>query len=86
MLVRLLEALVFLLVLSAAWKVLATFLAVNARPTSASSSADRAAVKLIRDPVCGTYVSPNTAISDGRHYFCSEECRSQYKLHAPGTT
>ena len=39
-------------------------------------------VKLMRDPVCGTYVSPRTALSvttSGRtHYFCSEECRAKF--------
>ena len=40
-------------------------------------------VKLVRDPVCGTYVAPNPALSltAGRttHFFCSEECRSKYR-------
>jgi YHS domain-containing protein len=40
-------------------------------------------VKLVRDPVCGTYVAPNPALSltTGRttHFFCSEECRSKYR-------
>jgi YHS domain-containing protein len=40
-------------------------------------------VKLVRDPVCGTYVAANSALSltSGRttHYFCSEECRSKYR-------
>ena len=42
-----------------------------------------APVKLMRDPVCGTYVSPRTALSvtaAGRtHYFCSEECRARFR-------
>jgi len=40
-------------------------------------------VKLVRDPVCGTYVSPGTALSvtagGATHYFCSEECRARYR-------
>ena len=40
------------------------------------------AVKLVRDPVCGTYVAPRAALSltagGSTHYFCSEECRSKY--------
>jgi len=40
-------------------------------------------VKLVRDPVCGTFVSPGTALSltagGATHYFCSEECRSKYR-------
>ena len=38
--------------------------------------------ELKKDPVCGTYVSAATSISqqiDGRVvYFCSEECRKKY--------
>ena len=41
------------------------------------------AVKLVRDPVCGTFVSPGAALSltsGGRiNYFCSEECRAKFK-------
>ena len=40
-------------------------------------------VKLARDPVCGTYVAPGTALSlsasGTTHYFCSEECRAKYR-------
>jgi YHS domain-containing protein len=39
-------------------------------------------VKLVRDPVCGTYVAPTAALSltagGTTHYFCSEECRAKY--------
>lgn len=42
-----------------------------------------AAVKLVRDPVCGTYVAPRPALSvtagGSTHYFCSEECRAKFK-------
>jgi YHS domain-containing protein len=41
------------------------------------------AVKLVRDPVCGTWVSPSTArfLEDGSatHYFCSNECRKKFQ-------
>lgn len=40
-------------------------------------------VKMVRDPVCGTFVVPGKALSlaDGSStaYFCSEECRSRYQ-------
>jgi YHS domain-containing protein len=40
-------------------------------------------VSLVRDPVCGTFVSPGSALSltagGATHYFCSEECRSRYR-------
>ena len=39
-------------------------------------------VRLVRDPVCGTYVVPERALSlgagDTRQYFCSERCRDRY--------
>ena len=38
--------------------------------------------KLIRDPVCGTYVTDEQSISTSRNsevfYFCSEECREKF--------
>ena len=45
-------------------------------------SASPPAVKMVRDPVCGTYVVPGRALelARGREtlYFCSEKCRDQY--------
>jgi YHS domain-containing protein len=42
----------------------------------------RSGVKLHRDPVCGTFVSPGSALSlasgGTTHYFCSEKCRNEY--------
>jgi YHS domain-containing protein len=41
------------------------------------------AVKLVRDPVCGTHVAPRAALSvtaDGTtHYFCSTKCRDEFR-------
>ena len=41
------------------------------------------AVALVRDPICGTFVSPTTAPSVGSgqqmRFFCSEECRRTYQ-------
>jgi YHS domain-containing protein len=41
------------------------------------------AVRMVRDPVCGTFVVPDQAIaiSDGRTqvYFCSADCRDKYR-------
>jgi YHS domain-containing protein len=51
----------------------------------AAGASDRgaSAVKLVRDPVCGTFVAPRAALtltSHGEtHYFCSEECRAKYR-------
>ena len=41
------------------------------------------AVKLARDPVCGTWVSPTNArfLQSGAttHYFCSDDCRKKFQ-------
>ena len=39
-------------------------------------------VGLVRDPVCGVFVVPGKALSEGTgsatHYFCSEDCRRKW--------
>jgi len=44
------------------------------------------AVKLQRDPVCGTFVAPASALSltsgASTVYFCSERCRQEYRSSA----
>ena len=46
----------------------------------------RAPVKLVRDPVCGTWVDPGASLAiDTRgstHYFCSAECRDSFRRSA----
>ena len=43
-------------------------------------------VGLVRDPICGTFVLPSTALTSGSgantRYFCSEKCRSDYSRSA----
>jgi len=43
----------------------------------------RPSVQLMRDPVCGVYVSPTKAITErsgvGIAYFCSERCRQSWR-------
>ena len=45
----------------------------------------RQSVGLVRDPVCGMFVAPGTALTSGvgssTRYFCSEKCRQQYAKH-----
>jgi YHS domain-containing protein len=47
---------------------------------------DAPSVKLVRDPVCGTWVAPKPSLSvtarGTTHYFCSEECRGQFRKRA----
>ena len=46
------------------------------------TSLPRRGVEMARDPVCGTFVVPDQAISvpgaRGRLYFCSATCRDKY--------
>lgn len=74
----LLLAILVLLVARAFWRVVDGILQAAGKPDRRASS-----VKLVRDPVCGTYVAPGTALSlsagGATHYFCSEECRAKYR-------
>ena len=40
-------------------------------------------VRLVRDPVCGTFVSSQNSFAltagGATHHFCSEQCRAEYK-------
>jgi YHS domain-containing protein len=82
---RILEFIVLLLILRAAWTVLANLFAVTAGARRTTATGEPRAVKLVRDPVCGTYVSAHLAIADGKHYFCSEKCRDDYRSRSRAT-
>jgi YHS domain-containing protein len=82
---RLLEIIVLLLVIRAAWRMVGSMIKVSAGTRRTDASGEPRAVKLVRDPVCGTYVSPDSALSDGKQYFCSEKCRDEYRSHASET-
>jgi hypothetical protein len=34
--------------------------------------------RLVKDPVCGTYVPEQTALRANDKFFCSEECRRKF--------
>ena len=83
MLRALLELIVLLLVIRAVWRVVGSMVAISAGSRSTrTTSREPSPVKLVRDPVCGTYVSPDTAIADGSNYFCSDKCRNEYRSRA----
>ena len=46
------------------------------------ASRSKSPVKLVRDPVCGTWVSPRESLGlragDTTHYFCSDKCRAKF--------
>jgi YHS domain-containing protein len=56
---------------------------VNPQPPPVRRPSVEPGGELKRDPVCGTFISPATALQKtvGRevYYFCSEECRGRFK-------
>jgi len=67
------------------WRVVESFLeglGVNRQPRT-PGGAPPTAVQMVRDPVCGTFVLPDRAVTlvDGRtrQYFCSDACRDRYR-------
>jgi YHS domain-containing protein len=51
-------------------------------PRTAASGPDEQVSEMVRDPVCGMYISGDTALSaikDGRRFhFCSTECHQKF--------
>jgi len=45
-------------------------------------SRSKTPMKLVRDPVCGTWVSPRESLGlragNTTHYFCSDACRAKF--------
>jgi hypothetical protein len=52
-------------------------------PRSPSTRTPSTGVPMVRDPICGTFILPDRAVTlvDGRQqiYFCSESCRDKYR-------
>jgi YHS domain-containing protein len=78
--------LLILLLLRAVWRLLGGVVQGAMSAGSATGPRHRAAappaVKMVRDPVCGTYVVPGKALelAKGRDtmYFCSARCRDEW--------
>lgn len=74
-------ALLLVLIARAFWKVLDSVMAAAGGASRGRRSAP--AVRLVRDPVCGTHVPPGSSLSlsagGTTHYFCSEDCRTQFR-------
>lgn len=78
----LLLAILFLLIAHMFWRVVDGIIE-GAGGTSRTRRSMKPSVKLVRDPVCGTFVAPRQEFSltvrGQTHYFCSDRCRSQFK-------
>jgi YHS domain-containing protein len=81
MLRALLELIVFVLIIRAVWRMVGSMVAISARAPRSPKAGEPRPVTLVRDPVCGTYVSRDSALSDGTYYFCSDKCRDEYRSH-----
>ena len=66
----------------AIWRLLDGIVEGASRGRSAGAAPGRG-VSMVRDPVCGTFVLPASAVTlaDGRAriYFCSDACRDKYR-------
>ena len=75
-------AILLLFVARAFWKLVDNIIeAAGGRPSRAKRPGTPA-VRLVRDPVCGTHVAPAASLSlsagGTTHYFCSEKCRKEF--------
>lgn len=70
-----------LLVARAFWRLVDGIMEVSG--AASRKRAQTPGVKLVRDPVCGTFVAPTNAPSltarGTTHYFCSDECRARFR-------
>ena len=76
-------AILLLFLAHAFWKLVDNIIeAAGGRPSRAKRTRTPA-VRLVRDPVCGTHVAPAASLSlsagGTTHYFCSEKCRSEFR-------
>ena len=81
MLRALLELIVIVLIIRAVWRMVGSMVTISAGSRRTTASREPSPVKLVRDPVCGTYVSRDSGLSDGTNYFCSAQCRDEYRSH-----
>lgn len=70
------------------WRVVDNVIqAASGQPPGGGAQPPLQSAKMVRDPVCGTFVLPERAVSiadgRGRVYFCSEACRDQYRSTRP---
>ena len=76
-----------MLVLRALGKLLTGLIAGASPDQGRRSGPPERGVQMVRDPVCGTFLPPDAAVSLAERggavrYFCSEKCRDAYKARA----
>ena len=72
-----------MLIVRAFWRVLAGVVDGVSQPKARRGGPPDRGVQMVRDPVCGTFLPPEHAITladrGSVRYFCSEKCRDTYK-------
>jgi YHS domain-containing protein len=73
-----------MLILRALGKMLAGLIAGASPEQGRRSGPPDRGVQMVRDPVCGTFLPPDTAVSltergGAVRYFCSEKCRDDFR-------
>jgi len=73
----------FIVIARVFWRVVDNIIAAATGQPARGSRSPQQRVAMARDPVCGTFVLPERAVSmvDGnaRVYFCSSTCREKYR-------
>ena len=88
MLLRLVLFVVFgILVARAFWRLVDGIVeGVSGRPPRGRGQVPTRGVQMVRDPVCGTFVLPDHALTlvEGRArvFFCSDACRAKYQARS----
>ena len=79
----LLFAILFMLIARIFWRVIDSVIEGASGATPRRRNSIRSSVKLVKDPVCGTWVAPRPELAENRngevHYFCSEACRREFR-------
>jgi len=78
----LLLGILFLLIAQTFWRLIDGIVQ-GASGTSKRKRVMKPSMKLVRDPVCGTFVAPRQELSlttgGETHFFCSEKCRREFR-------
>ena len=82
----LLIGILILLIARAFWRLMDGILEAAGGTQRTRRKSSPPAMPLVRDPVCGTHVSPSSAVplvlNGATHYFCSETCRDRFRKSA----
>jgi uncharacterized protein len=84
MLLRYVLVLILIIFLARAfWRVVDGVIEGIGGPPRTPARRDRPGIQMVRDPVCGTFLLPDRALTmtDGRQqlFFCSTACRDKYR-------